>query len=407
VRRIDAHAVRAAANRSRDLNRHGFKERAMPRIAPGALLHLIRLSCDRRAFAVALAGLAVWQGMGRAARAQQPERPSLRLGVGNKSHLYYLPLTLAERRHHFQEYGLDIAIADFEGGGDALDALMAGSVDVVTGAYEHTLRMQAKGKDIRAVIELGRFPGIVLAVRKDRAYGSFADLKGMKIGVTAPGSSSDFFVRYLMAKAGLKGTDAIFVGVGGGPAAVDAMRSGELDVIANYDPVITRLLRDGAIRIVADTRFPRVNYDLFGGTNPAAVLYAREDFIAANPNTMQALVNAFYKTLKWIATATTDEIVASVPQEYFLGDRDVYVTALRSNLLVYSKTGLITRQGMASALSMLAAFDPELAGAKIDLRKTFDDRFIRRAIILFDDPNNAMLENDDRRPEIDLGATRD
>jgi NitT/TauT family transport system substrate-binding protein len=185
------------------------------------------------------------------------------------------------------------------------------------------------------------------------------------------------------------------------------MRSGELDAIANYDPVISRLLRDGAIRIVADTRFPRVNYDLFGGTNPAAVLYAREEFIATNPNTMQALVNAFYKTLKWIATATTDEIVASAPQEYFLGDRDIYVTALRSNLLVYSKTGLITRQGMASALSMLTAFDPELVGAKIDLRKTFDDRFIRRAIILFDDPNNAMLENDDRRPEIDLGATRD
>jgi len=244
-------------------------------------------------------------------------------------------------------------------------------------------------------------------VRKGRTYNSPADLKGMKIGVTAPGSSSDFFVRYLMAKAGLNASNASFIGVGGGPAAVDAIKTGELDAIANYDPVITRLQRDDAIRIVADTRFPRVNYEIFGGTNPAAVLYAREDFIVANPNTVQALVNAFYKTLKWIATATTDEIVNSVPQEYFLGDRDIYVSALKSNLLVYSKTGVITTQGMKSAFNMLSAFDPELIGARFDVQRTFDDRFVKRATILFDDPNDAMLENDDRRPEIDLSVTQD
>jgi hypothetical protein len=43
-------------------------------------------------------------------------------------------------------------------------------VDVVTGAYEHTIRMQAKGQDIRAVIELGRFPAIAVAVDMDGAW---------------------------------------------------------------------------------------------------------------------------------------------------------------------------------------------------------------------------------------------
>jgi hypothetical protein len=93
-------------------------------------------------------------------------------------------------------------------------------------------------------------------------------------------------------------------------------------------------------------RFPRVNYQLFGGTNPAAVLYAKQDFIAMNPNTVQA------KTLKWIATATTDEIVNTVPR------REICIKALRANLLVCSKTGLVTRQGMNStpfSVSELAA----------------------------------------------------
>jgi NitT/TauT family transport system substrate-binding protein len=295
------------------------------------------MDLDRRTFTAGLAGTVFFTAFAGASRAQQLEKPSLRLGVGNKPHLYYLPLTLADRRGYFKDYGLDVSIIDFEGGAQALDALIGGALDVVTGAYEHTLRMQAKGQDVRALIELGRFPGIVLAVRKDRRYNSPADLKGMKIGVTAPDSSTHFFVLYLMAKAGLTPTDASFVGVGGGPSAIAAMESGELDAMANLDPIITKLQQDGAIRLVADTRFPRVNYQIFGGTNPAAVLYAKQDFIAANPNTIQALVNAFYKTLKWIATATTDEIVNTVPQEYFFGDRDIYVKALRANLLVYSK----------------------------------------------------------------------
>src|SRR5215475_9818308 len=125
---------------------------------------------------------------------QQLERSSLKLGVANKAHLYYLPVTIAERRGHFRDYGLAIAMIDFEGGGESLDAVLAGSVDVAVGAYEHTLRAQGMGKDIRAAIELGRFPGIVLAVGKDLTFKSLADLKGLKIGVTAPNSSSYFFV---------------------------------------------------------------------------------------------------------------------------------------------------------------------------------------------------------------------
>ena len=247
----------------------------------------------------------------------------------------------------------------------------------------------------------------MLAVRKDRPYKSPADLKGMRIGVTAPGSSSHFFVLYMMTKAGLQPGDATFVGVGGGAGAVEAMKKGEIDATANFDPVITRLEQDGIIRIVTDTRYPRVNFDVFGGTNPAAVLYAKQDFIAANPNTLQALVTAFYKTLKWIATATTDEVVNTMPKDYFLGDREIYVKSLRSNLLIYSKTGVITAQGMRSALNMLATFDPELKNAKIDLAKTFEDRFVKRATILFEDPNNTNLENDDRQPEVAPGITQD
>jgi NitT/TauT family transport system substrate-binding protein len=328
-----------------------------------------------------LATLAAALALTGAAQAQAPEKRQITLAVGGKTALYYLPLTIAERLGHFKEQGLDVTINDFRGGAQSLQALAGGSVDVVTGAYEHTIRMQAKGQDVRAVIELGRFPGIVLGVRKDRAqaYKSPADLKGMKVGVSAPGSSTNFFVMYLMAKAGLKPTDASYIGVGIGPSVIAAVVKGEIDAMSNLDPMMTKLELDGQIRVVADSRSEEGTRAIFGGSNPAAVLYAKQDFITRNPNTVQALATAFYKTLKWLERATPEQITATVPEEYWLGDKALYTAAVKASKPAYSVTGVIPAAGMQSASDMLVAFDDELKSAKLDLAKTFDDRFVKKA----------------------------
>ena len=330
-----------------------------------------------------LGTLALSLSLAGAAHGQVPgiEKKQLTLAVGGKTALYYLPLTICERLGYFKEQGLDVTINDFRGGAQSLQALVGGSVDVVTGAYEHTIRMQAKGQDIRAVIELGRFPGIVVGLRKDKAasYKSAADLKGAKIGVSAPGSSTNFFVMYLMSKAGLKPADASYIGVGIGPSAVAAMKKGEIDALSNLDPMMTKLEQDGDIKVIADSRSEEGTRAIFGGSNPAAVMYVKQDFIDKNPNTVQALVNAFYKTLKWLEKATPEQIAATVPEEYFLGDKALYLAAVKANKPVYSVTGMIPAAGMKSAADMLLAFEEELREAKVDLAKTFDDRFVKKA----------------------------
>ena len=330
---------------------------------------------------LAFLALALGLSLAGAAHGQVIEKQQVTLGVGGKTSLYYLPLTICERLGYFKEQGLDVTVNDFRGGAQSLQALVGGSVDVVTGAYEHTIRMQAKGQDIRAVIELGRFPGIAVGVRKERAasYKSPADLKGMKIGVSAPGSSTNFLVMYLMSKAGLKPADASYIGVGIGPSAVAAIQRGEIDALSNVDPMITKLEQDGDIKVVADTRSEEGTRAIFGGSNPAAVLYLKQEFVEKNPNTVQALVNAFYKTLKWLETATPENIAATVPEEYFLGDKALYIAAVNANKPVYSRTGVIPAAGMQSAANMLLAFDDELKSVKIDLAKTFDDRFVKKA----------------------------
>ncbi|MDF3064296.1 MAG: PhnD/SsuA/transferrin family substrate-binding protein [Microvirga sp.] len=310
-----------------------------------------------------------------------PEKPKVVLGVGGKPALYYLPLTIAERKGFFKEEGLEVEINDFAGGARALQALVGGSVDVVTGAYEHTVRMQAKGQDIRGVAELGRFPLITVAVRKEHAapIKSAADFKGRKIGVTAPGSSTHLIPLYAMSKAGLKAADAAFVGVGATASAVAAVQRGEIDIISNTEPVISKLEQEGAIVPLIDTRTEAGTRALFGGSNPAATLYARAEFIEKNPETTQRLVNALLKALKWLRGATPEEVAEAVPPEYHLGDKGLYVAALRKSLDAYSRDGLVSPEGMKSVLDMLKTLDPEIQNAAVDLAKTFDDRFVRRS----------------------------
>jgi NitT/TauT family transport system substrate-binding protein len=330
-----------------------------------------------RAIAIAAATLALAAGV----EAQAPERKDIQLGVGGAPALYYLPLAVTERLGYFKEQGLNVEISDFKGGAQSLTALVGGSAHVVTGAYEHTIRMQVKGQDILAVIELGRYPGIALAVKKDRAdkIKSIADLKGAKIGVTAPGSSTNMIVWYLMAKAGLKPDDAAFVGVGTGPSAIAAIQRGEIDAISNIDPVIAKLQSTGDIEVLAETRTTEGTTKVFGGPMSAAVLYMKRDFKTANPNTVQALVNAFYKGLRWLEKATPEEITATVPEQYWLGDKALYTAAVKANLQVYSRDGIVSADSQKRSLEFLKQFDKEIAAANVDVSKTWDDRFVKKA----------------------------
>src|SRR5690349_13719588 len=121
---------------------------------------------ERRTFLIGATGIALTASLAgvlpAVAQDAKPEKTDLLIGVGGKPLLYYLPLTIAERKGYFKDEGLNVTINDFSGGAKSLQALVGGSLDVVAGAYEHTIRMQNKGQDIVAICDLGRFPGIVI-----------------------------------------------------------------------------------------------------------------------------------------------------------------------------------------------------------------------------------------------------
>ena len=323
--------------------------------------------------AIALPRLAFAQG--------KPEKSKLTIAVGGKNLFYYLPLTIAEQLGYFKDEGLQVEIPDFAGGAKALQALVGGSADVVSGAYEHTINMQAKNQPIMSVVLQGRAPQIVLAVSTKTmpGYKSIADLKGKKIGVTAPGSSTAMMASYVLAKAGLKASDVSFIGVGASSGAIAAVKSGQVDAIANLDPVITMLQRDNLIKVVADTRTLKDTQAVYGGPMPAACLYTPVKFVQDNPGTTQALANAMVRALRWLQKAGPSDIVKTVPDSYLLGDRALYLAAWERVREAISPDGLMPEAGPATALRMLQTFEDSLKDKPIDLGKTYTNNFARKA----------------------------
>lgn len=315
------------------------------------------------------------------ALAAKLEKKKVTIAVGGQSLIYYLPLSIAHMNGYFKDEGLDARVVNFAGGSKALQAVVGGSADVVSGAFEHTIFLQAKGQMYRTFAQQGRAPMIVLGVSTKTMpnYKTPADLKGKKIGVTAPGSSTNMMAAFYLDKFGLKPSDVAYIGVGAGQGAITAIRTGQIDAIANLDPVISTLVKAKELKVIADTRTLKDTHDIFGGDMPSGCLYTAQSFIDANPNTTQALANAIVRADRWIQENSFDKIAHTVPEQYLLGDIKLYELALKGNKEALSPDGLVPKGGPETALKALAAYVRNFDAKKIDISKVWTNDFALKA----------------------------
>jgi len=329
----------------------------------------------RRAFA-ALGALALLTG---AAAAQTKQKVSI--AVGGAGCLCYLPTVLAKQLGEYDKAGLDVELINFKGGSDALKAVIGGSADVVSGYYDHCVNLAAKGQSLQSFVVYDRYPGMVLAVSpENKDIKSVKDLAGKAVGVSAPGSSTDFFLKYLLSKNGMDPTSASVVGIGLDATAVAAMEHGRVNAAVMLDPAATLLqnkFKD--FKILADVRTQKDTLDIFGGEYPGGALYTRADWIAKNEATVQKLTNAILATLKWIHSHTPEEIMAKMPEDLVGADKALYLAALKNTIPMYSETGKMDPKGAQAVLAVFSQSVPEIAKANIDLSKTYTNRFVEAA----------------------------
>jgi NitT/TauT family transport system substrate-binding protein len=321
------------------------------------------------------------------------EKSSLRLAVGGQSQIVYLPLTLAVELGYFRAEGLNVEIKDLKDPSLALESLLSGSVDMVAGYYEQTVRAQTQGKSLHMVASFEDYPGLVLMVGKQHQeqVRSIRDIAGHPVGVVSAGSPSEEMIRYLLKKQNLAPDAVPLLAIGSGGTAIAAISSGQVWAGVTVDPTTWQLERQGGARALYDTRTAEGALQVWGGSWPAAGFYASSDFIERNPRTVQAMVRAAVRSLKFISGHPASEIAQHVPAGFLVnGDRAAFEEMLRADLGIFSETGLMASDGPIDVLETLRAADPRTDWSTVALNRTFDNSFVQKAAQVSPSPGSGQ-----------------
>src|SRR5215217_9685994 len=333
---------------------------------------MMRTSIGR--LAATLMALALMSGLAAA-------QSKITIAVGGGACLCYLPTVLAKQLGEFEKAGLVVELVDLKGGSDALKAVLGGSADVVSGYFDHCVNLAAKKQELQSFVIYDRYPGLVLVVSTAHTneIKSIKNLAGKKVGVSAPGSSTDFFLKYLLKKNGVDATSVAVIGVGLGATAVAAMQQGQIDAAVMLDPAVTVLQGSYSdLRILSDTRTEKDNQAVFGGDYPGGALYTITAWIKAHEKEVQGLTMAIVNTLAWIHSHSPEEIMAKMPDEIVGKNKELYLAALKNTIPMYSLTGMMDPKGADAVLAVFSESSPEVAKANIDVTKTWTNKYVEQ-----------------------------
>src|SRR6201995_708524 len=326
-----------------------------------------------------IAALALGSGLVANPAAAQTK---ITVAVGGGACLCYLPTVLAKQLGEYDKVGLSVELVDLKGGSEALKAVLGGSAAVFSGYFDHCVNLAAKKQELVSFVVYDRYPGLVLVVspKHTSEIKSIKDLAGKKVGVSAPGSSTDFFLKFLLKKNGLDPASAAVIGVGLGATAVAAMEQGQIDAAVMLDPSVTVLQgwhKD--LVILADTRTQKDTLSVFGGEYPGGALYSTAAWVASHDKEVQGLTAAILNTLKCIHSHTAEDIMAKMPPELVGKDKELYLAALKNTIPMYSETGVMDPKGAAAVLAVFSEGSPEVAKANVDVSKTYTNKYVEAA----------------------------
>jgi NitT/TauT family transport system substrate-binding protein len=301
--------------------------------------------------------------------------PEIKIAIGGQAQLIYLPVTLAQELGFYKEAGLNVTLLDFPGGAKALEALMGGSTDVVCGFYDHTIQMAAQGKELQAFIAMLRYPGLVLA---SPSIDRIEDLKGKTVGVSAPGSSTQMFLNYLLVAHGMKPEDVSSASIGMSATAVGAITHNKVDAAVMTDPALAIVRKQmPGLHLLADTRTAEGVRSVFGVESyPSAVLYSKAEWVTKNRETAAKLAGVITKTLSWMRSHTPEEIRDKMPASFRTDDVATDVEVLRTAQAMLSVDGKFTPEAVEAVRKVLSTSLEAVRDANVDLSKTYSNQFI-------------------------------
>ena len=288
----------------------------------------------------------------------QPRTP-VKISVLRAAFVYFAPY-VAEGKGFFAKHGLDASLIYFRSGAETTTAVVSGSVEFGALATEHVTQVRDKGLKVKAIVANLTDSPFTVIVRKEvplpsagQGYPNVVrDLKGLKLGITGRGASTDFTLRYLLKEAGLDpDKDVTIVATGGLDTSLAALVKGDIQGYIAFEPMQSQVIHGlGIAKPVLDIRKgegPKLLHDYAYNS-----MVAREDYLEANPETARRLVAAIVDTHRFLADPKNFDETVKIAEKYFQGiDPKLLRQILQDSIKAYRP--VITRPAVANIGEML------------------------------------------------------
>lgn len=257
--------------------------------------------------------------------------------------VFYSPQYIALALGFFEDEGLDVELSTAWGAHNGMAALVSGSVDIGFFGSEATIYVHEQGTPdkVFGFAQLTQRDGSFLMARGHVEDFRWEDVKGQLIVGARKGGVPQMVLEWVLREKGIEP----FLDVGiithlAFEAAAGAFEAGLGDYVAQFDPALTQLERQGTGTIVA-------SLGAAAGDIAYTVYHARESYMKQRPDIIERFTRAIYRGQRWAYEHTSEEI-ASVVRPFFPEmDFDVLVEAIDRyrSIDAWTPTPLITRSG--------------------------------------------------------------
>ncbi len=210
---------------------------------------------------------------------------TVKIGLAVSNYGPYAPVYVADELGYYKDNGVKVEITAYRGGGAAQEALAAGAADIIN-FFPPGVALAVKKGIKEKIVGIGSSTpvGWHIVVLSNSPYQSVKDLAGKKIGITAKGSTTDFYALWAANRAGVQ-VETIPVGA---PALIPTLKSGQIDAAVLNSPLPFRMILPGEGRSLVD---------LGKEMHPTLpdVWVATQALLDGNPKAVEGTLRAIYK----------------------------------------------------------------------------------------------------------------
>lgn len=302
---------------------------------------------------IALLSLSFLSGCGTKQEAAEPQELTPIVFTEPVRGYFWAPAYLAQTLGYFEEAGLT---ADFQtvSGADASAPVFSGDAQFGLRGVEMALMAAEAGQGCKILVSTtSHYPYQLIGANE--SFSTVESLRGQVIaGGQGPSSGPQAFSKAILTNAGMQPDEDASIISMASSGYLAAIKSGEVQATVGTNPWSTKTLLENGGVVIVDGADEAAMADILGSpTYELFMVFATDQYIKENPETVQKVVTAIAKAIKWMSTATPEEIATNL-EPLFEGKYNelLYSAQVDKQSQFLNTTGLHTESGYAAAVNL-------------------------------------------------------